>query len=57
VVAPEELVAQAGCLVLARVDGKSPVDYFDGAQREAARALGRRVVQGRDLELTALFEP
>jgi len=55
-VTPKELVAQAGCLVLARVDGKSPVDYFDGAQREAARALGRRVVQGRDLELTALFE-
>jgi aminoglycoside phosphotransferase (APT) family kinase protein len=56
VVDPEELVAQAGCLVLARVDGKSPVDYFDDAQREAARALGRRVVQGHDLELSALFK-
>jgi 5-methylthioribose kinase len=57
VVAPEELVAQAGCLVLARVDGKSPVDYFDDAQRETARSLARRVLQGHDRELAALFEP
>jgi fructosamine-3-kinase len=36
-----DLVAQIGCLVLARVDGKSPVDYLDGAQQDAARSFGR----------------
>jgi 5-methylthioribose kinase len=33
-----------GCLVLARVDGASPVDYLDPAAREAARRLGRRLL-------------
>lgn len=43
-----DLVAQIGCLVLARVDGKSPVDYLDGAQQEAARSFGRDVLRGPD---------
>lgn len=38
------LVAQIGCLVLARVDGKSPVDYLDPDQQEAARVFGRTVL-------------
>jgi aminoglycoside phosphotransferase (APT) family kinase protein len=42
-----DLVAQIGCLVLARVDGKSPVDYLDHAQQDAARAFARSVLLGR----------
>jgi aminoglycoside phosphotransferase (APT) family kinase protein len=37
---PGYLSAQAGCLVLARVDGKSPAEYLDEDQRTSARALG-----------------
>jgi len=40
-----DLVAQIGCLVLARVDGKSPVDYLDAGQQDAARALSRDVLR------------
>ena len=39
------LLAHTGALVLARVDGKSPVDYFSTAQREAARALALNVLR------------
>jgi aminoglycoside phosphotransferase (APT) family kinase protein len=42
-----DLVAQVGCLVLARVDGKSPVDYLDADQQELARALARSVLTDR----------
>lgn len=34
------LAAHIGALVLARVDGKSPVDYFTPDQRDAARSVG-----------------
>lgn len=40
------LSRQVGCLVLARVDGKSPVEYLSAGGREMARALGRQLVQG-----------
>jgi aminoglycoside phosphotransferase (APT) family kinase protein len=43
-----DLVRQAGCLLLARVDGKSPVDYFTPAEQHSARAVARRVLL-RDL--------
>jgi 5-methylthioribose kinase len=39
-----DLVRQAGCLLLARVDGKSPVDYFTPAQQHSARAVARRML-------------
>jgi 5-methylthioribose kinase len=39
------LLAHAGALVLARVDGKSPVDYFSATQRDAARALALNVLR------------
>jgi 5-methylthioribose kinase len=34
------LSRQIGCLLLARVDGKSPVEYVDAAQRRQVHALG-----------------
>ena len=39
------LLAHTAALVLARVDGKSPVDYFSPAQRDAARALALNVLR------------
>ncbi len=37
-----------GVCVLARIDGTSPVDYLpEGWQKEAARAVGRMILQGR----------
>jgi 5-methylthioribose kinase len=50
-----DLVPQAGCLLLARVDGKSPVDYFDAAQTQRARALGRRLLVEGTTDLAALW--
>ncbi|MEU2002614.1 phosphotransferase family protein [Rhodococcus sp. NPDC019627] len=39
-----QLIRQTGALVLARVDGRSPVDYLDDPGRAAARSLGRRLL-------------
>lgn len=39
-----QLVRQLGCLVLARVDGKSPAPYLTGPERLQARALGRTLL-------------
>ncbi|MEV0366437.1 phosphotransferase family protein [Nocardia fusca] len=39
-----QLIRQTGCLVLARVDGRSPVDYLDQPGQVAARSLGRRLL-------------
>jgi Ser/Thr protein kinase RdoA (MazF antagonist) len=52
---PAELVLQLGCLVLARVDGTSPVDYFDDDERGKARALARRVLRERPADLTSVW--
>lgn len=52
----DDLVAQVGCLLLARVDGKSPVDYFDPVARDVARTLGRRVLVGGVFDLAELWE-
>lgn len=48
---PERLesdtVAQMGALLLARIDGKSPVEYLtDEAHKEYARGLARRILTG-----------
>jgi 5-methylthioribose kinase len=51
------LVRLIGGLVLARADGKSPADYFDDAERAAARALGRRVLEGNITDTSGLWEP
>jgi aminoglycoside phosphotransferase (APT) family kinase protein len=40
----EYLLGQVGCLMLARVDGKSPVEYLDDAQRSRARMLALSLI-------------
>lgn len=35
-----------GAMLLARVDGKSPLEYLRAAEQEALRALGRVLIQG-----------
>lgn len=42
----ERLLAHTGCLMLARVDGKSPAEYLTPQEREAARRLGRELLAG-----------
>ncbi|HEY9314319.1 aminoglycoside phosphotransferase family protein [Rhodococcus sp. IEGM 1366] len=39
-----QLIRQTGVLVLARVDGRSPIDYLDDGGRQTARALGLRLL-------------
>ncbi|MDA8290095.1 MAG: phosphotransferase [Actinomycetota bacterium] len=39
--AQRDLALHTGCLVLARVDGKSPVEYLSPPERDAARRVGR----------------
>ena len=40
----EATAENIGCVLLARVDGKSPADYLTEAERAAVRALGRSVL-------------
>jgi 5-methylthioribose kinase len=49
------LLAHTGALVLARVDGKSPVDYFSADQREQARRLALAVLRDTPADLTELW--
>jgi aminoglycoside phosphotransferase (APT) family kinase protein len=39
-----QLLRQAGCLLLARVDGKSPADYLTEGERRTTRELARRLL-------------
>lgn len=41
---PDDLVPQVACLLLARVDGKSPVEYLDVEQQGRVRAAARRLL-------------
>jgi hypothetical protein len=41
---PAQLVRQTGCLLLARVDGKSPADYLTDAGRARTRDVARRLL-------------
>jgi hypothetical protein len=41
----EQLAANVACLLLARVDGKSPADYLTDAERERVRALGKQMLR------------
>lgn len=51
-----QLARQAGCLVLARIDGRSPVEYLDEEQRKAARIIGRRLLANPRQELTDIWK-
>lgn len=41
---PSYVLAHVGCLMVARVDGKSPAEYLTERQRETARSVGSRLV-------------
>jgi 5-methylthioribose kinase len=43
-------------LMLARVDGKSPVEYLTHRDEETVRALAGRVLRGGDVDLEAVFD-
>ena len=50
------LAAQTACLVLARVDGTSPVDYLTSPQRSRARALARTALAATPADPLDLWE-
>jgi aminoglycoside phosphotransferase (APT) family kinase protein len=52
----EYLGLHLGCLLLARVDGKSPVEYLDEDGRRRARALGRLLLSARPAERRSPWE-
>ncbi|MGW5515074.1 phosphotransferase family protein [Nocardia africana] len=49
------LTQQIACLLLARIDGKSPVSYLDEAARTCGRAIALEVLQTTDPELDRLW--
>ena len=42
-------------LLLARVDGKSPIEYFKGKQQELTRQLGRQILTDEIKTLEQLY--
>jgi hypothetical protein len=51
-----ETIAHLGCLLLARVDGKSPAEYLSDPSRSQARALARTLIVDPPLTITEVFE-
>jgi hypothetical protein len=54
------VLGHVGCLMVARVDGKSPVEYLTDAEREAARRIGSELLldpPGNIDEALALSDP
>jgi aminoglycoside phosphotransferase (APT) family kinase protein len=51
---PEYILGQLGCLMLARVDGKSPVEYLDDTQRSSARMLAFSLINSPPASLSRL---
>jgi 5-methylthioribose kinase len=52
----ERLSANVGCLVLARVDGKSPAPYLRQSERERVRALGSSLLRDPVPEILDAWE-
>jgi aminoglycoside phosphotransferase (APT) family kinase protein len=52
---PEYVLAHLGCLLLARVDGKSPAEYLTAAERDTARVLGLSVLTDPPRDLPELW--
>jgi 5-methylthioribose kinase len=48
-------LGQVGCLMVARVDGKSPAEYLGARERERARSLGRRLLTEAPQSLDEAF--
>ena len=43
----KELLIHIGCLMLARIDGKSPVEYIvDPAQQDRVRFIAKTIISG-----------
>jgi len=40
-------VAELGCLLLARVDGKSPAEYLTKPERETVRSMAKDILRAR----------
>lgn len=53
---PAQLVRQTACVVLARVDGRSPAAYLGAETRERARALGRDLLHHPPALVTDAWE-
>jgi aminoglycoside phosphotransferase (APT) family kinase protein len=53
---PAQLAAQTACLLLARVDGKSPAEYLDEHAREAVRRLAIELLSSDEPRLDAIFD-
>jgi aminoglycoside phosphotransferase (APT) family kinase protein len=51
-----QLIRQTGCLLLARVDGKSPADYLTDDERDRTRALGRGLLLDPPVTLIDAWE-
>jgi aminoglycoside phosphotransferase (APT) family kinase protein len=47
----ERVATLLPALLLARVDGKSPVEYLDDAQRQSVRSLARKMLQSEERKL------
>jgi aminoglycoside phosphotransferase (APT) family kinase protein len=51
----EYVFGHVGCLLLARVDGKSPVEYLDNLQRDVVRAVGRGLIANPASDVTSAW--
>lgn len=49
------VLGHVGCLMAARVDGKSPVEYFSREKRECARLLGDELLRDPPSEIEAAW--
>ena len=47
---------QVGCLMMARVDGKSPAEYLSAEERTRARSLGRQLLTNPPDDIADVFE-
>jgi aminoglycoside phosphotransferase (APT) family kinase protein len=53
---PEDLAVNVGCLLLARVDGKSPAHYLTPAQQARARNVGSTLLDDPHSGVTLVWE-
>jgi 5-methylthioribose kinase len=50
-----DLIATVGCLLLARIDGKSPAPYLGVAERDTARRVARRILLSPPRDIDAIW--